>query len=88
MDKHKTNLILDIEEKINQFKRQHSEGFTPSEIDLILLDFPHINRDDVYQALSTHTRLMIDDTDIYYSYDLSITLYYLNIGSKYPYLLL
>lgn len=62
-----------ITDKVYNFKTKNKEGFTKEEMDTLLKEFPNINMDRFYDALST-TCMVIDGEIITYHCDVEMAL--------------
>ena len=59
-----------IREKVYNFKTKNKEGFVQSEIDMLLKDYPDINRDKFNSALRGITCMMVDNETVIYHCDI------------------
>ncbi len=59
-----------IREKVYDFKTKSREGFTKSEIDTLLKDYPNINRDKFNSALGGITCTMVNNEIVIYHCDI------------------
>ena len=59
-----------IREKIYNFKTKNKEGFVQSEIDMLLKDYPDINRDEFNSALRGITCMEINGETVIYHCDI------------------
>ena len=59
-----------IHKAVYDFKTKHSEGFTTSEINELLLNYPDINKDKFYDALQGITGMFKDNDTIIYHCDI------------------
>jgi hypothetical protein len=59
-----------IGNKVYSFKTKHKEGFTDSEVEELLKDFPDINMDKFNDALMGNTCMMRDGEIIQYHCDI------------------
>jgi hypothetical protein len=61
---------MNIKQKINDFKTKYEEGFTESEVDLLLKDFPNINKEKFYAALNGTTGIVKNNEHLIYHCDI------------------
>jgi hypothetical protein len=59
-----------IEMKVNSFKTKYEKGFTPSELEELLKQFPKLNRPQFNDAMNGCTGLIIDGDFVLYHYDI------------------
>lgn len=65
---------MEIREKVYGFKTKHKEGFTLTDIEELLQDYPNMNRDRFDDALMGDTCLVIDDEIVRYHHDVELAL--------------
>ena len=65
---------MDIEKKVNEFKTKYKEGFTDDEIELLLENFPSINRDRFNDALMGVTCVQREGKLVIYPVDIRAAL--------------
>lgn len=61
---------MNTKQKLDNFKTKYEEGFTESEIDLLLKDFPNINKEKFYNALNGTTGIVKNDEYLSYHCDI------------------
>lgn len=64
----------ELEKKVLEFPTKNIEGFTYSEIQLLLENYPSINREKFNEALMGITGLLIDEEFITYHDDVLLAL--------------
>jgi hypothetical protein len=64
------SLYMELNEKVNGYKTKYNEGFTQSEIDELLKDYPNINMDKFNKALHGVTAMDIEGEMVIYHCDI------------------
>tara|TARA_R110000772_G_scaffold17946_3_gene49969 strand:+ start:127888 stop:128130 length:243 start_codon:yes stop_codon:yes gene_type:complete len=65
---------MDLEKKVYEFETNSELGFTPIELELILLEFPDINREKVNDVFFGGTVGVVDGIIRYYKHDVLLAL--------------
>jgi|LakMenEpi03Aug12_release.lakeMendotaPanAssembly.Ray.scaffolds.fasta_scaffold00340_6 hypothetical protein len=60
-----------IQEKVYNYKTKHQEGFTQSELENLLLNYPNINMDKFDDAMRGCTCMLKDNEIIMYHCDIA-----------------
>jgi len=61
--------MSELSDKVYGFKTSHQLGFTPVELEILLLDFPNIHRDKVDAVFFGGTVGVVDGIIRYYKHD-------------------
>ena len=61
---------MNIQETVETFKTKNTEGFTNPELGELLKQFPGMNMDKYYSAMTGNTCMMIDGEMIFYHCDI------------------
>jgi len=65
---------MTITERVNTYPTKHKEGFTPSEIDELLKEYPKVNMKKFNEALSGVTGMMIDGEFVTFHCDVELAI--------------
>ena len=65
---------MTITERVNTYPTKYEEGFTPSEIDELLKEYPNIDMKKFNEATSGVTGIMIDGEFITFHCDIELAL--------------
>jgi hypothetical protein len=71
----KRNITMTITEKVNNYPTKHEIGFTQSEINELLKEYP-IDMDRFNEAMMGHTCVVIDNEIIMYHCDVEMAIKY------------
>jgi hypothetical protein len=63
-----------ITERVNTYPTKYKEGFTPSEIDELLKEYPNINMKKFNDSMMCHTGSIIDGEFVVYHCDVELAL--------------
>lgn len=65
---------MTITERVKTYPTKHEEGFTPSEIDELLKEYPNINMKKFNEATSCLTGIMIEGEFITFHCDVELAI--------------
>ena len=69
-----------IKEIVHSFDTKHKEGFTPTELEQLLIKFPKLNRPKFDNAMNGCTGLILDEDFVLYHNDIIKAINVASIG--------